>query len=915
MLLLLLLVQSFFNDVSVLFFDTIANTLFLANFGSQQLPYVYILSAFVIVIVGIFYARLEAYLSPTRLLITMMFILLFAVLGFYLFALLSNADSLGMLLMIWRGVHFTLINLVFWALIGFLFNVRQGKRLFGLIIGGEVVGDVLGGITVTQLVSVISTVHLILFSAICIVFSLIFMFYTIHYYAHQFQLNPEEEPEIERKPLHKLWQDHYLKLFFILSIISTIGANFTDFIFYDTVEAAYSSETEIAAFFGTYFAIQGIINLLFTTLLSGKLLTHYGVGLGLIALPTSVLCGLGLASAFAQLETLPHSFFWIIVATTMADVVLRLSLETPTFRILYQPFLSGERLYIQGLRESIVEPLAVGLAGVILLILNNFFHLSGLQIVYINLFILLAWIATAALLRKEYTSVLLSALAKHKLGRGALELHDGSSIAVLQKGLASSRATEVIYCLELLEEIEHQSLIDTLIKLLEHPAPSVRVHVLYKIEKHPIPRALNMVKKCIQQESHSEVIGAGLRTLCALQEAEAVEFVLPYLQHPDTEIKKGAMVGLLRSSGLDGILAAGETLNQLLSSANVEERKFSANVLGNIGITTFYRPLQTLLQDPDIEVRQQAIIATSKLKTVKLIPLLIDNLSHYELRNQVTQVLTQFGEQILPAVEEAFERNLLNNFSRVRLLRVCGRIGGLKIQTFLQKQTAFPAQDVRQQVFESLVNCGYRALGKEARQQTVNLIHQEVANMTALLASVRDIGDASEDALLIRALQQEIKTGLMQTFSLLSFLYPRRTIQRVKAELLLSLPKAFLQERRAYALEALDNLLPQDLKGLIFPFLDDVPPIAQLQRLQNQFPQTALSREQRLLMLLTRPTDKGSTWTRACVLFSIGQNPEPLFYEAVKHNANYTDFVVKETANWVLAKFTHPLDTSIQVAQ
>ncbi|ALG66568.1 HEAT repeat domain-containing protein [Beggiatoa leptomitoformis] len=901
-LLLLLLVQSFFNDVSIVFFDTIANASFLANFGTQQLPYVYILSAFVIVFVGIIYARLESYLSSTRLLISMMLFLLVAILGFYVFFMLTAAKSLGMLLMVWRGVHFTLINLVFWALIGFLFNVRQGKRLFGLIIGGEVAGDVLGGITVTQLVSFMSTVHLILLSAVCIVLSLVFMLYTLRHYAHQFQLNPEEETDIERKPLSKLWQDHYLKLFFILSIVSTIGANFTDFIFYDTVEMVYRSETAIAAFFGTYFAVQGVINLLFTTILSGKLLTRYGVGLGLMALPSVVLVGLGIASVFAQLHMLPNGFFWVVVATTMADVVLRISLETPTFRILYQPFLPSERLYIQGLRESIIEPLAVGLAGVILLVLNNVLHLTGLQIVYITLFILLGWIATAALLRQEYTHVLLNALVKHKLDRGALALHDGSSIAVLQRGLASSHPTEVVYCLALLEELEHQSLVDTLINLLKHPSSMVRISVLQKIEKHLITRAIIEVKQCIIKETDAIAKGAGLRALCALQESEAVEFVINYLQADDLAIKKGAMVGLLRSSGLDGILAAGEILNCLLNSPDVIDRKFAAEVLGDIGITTFYRPLQVLLQDNDLKVRQQAIIATSKLKTPKLIPLLIDNLAYYNLRNSVTVVLTQFGEDALPCITDIFHSNTLNHFARIRLLRVCGRVGGEHMQAFLQQQTAFPIQEVRQQAFESLVICGYQAESHAEKMQTIALIQTATADIAYMLASIRDIGNAPADDLLIRALQQDIKENLLQIFALLSFIYPKRSIQRAKAELLLSLPKAVLKERRAYALEALDNLLAQELKTLLFPLLDDVPLSQQLQHLQSYFPQAVLSREQRLLALLERPREQGTVWTRACVLFRIGQMSDISFYDAVKNIIPCQEEIIHETALWTLDK-------------
>ena len=60
----------------------------------------------------------------------------------------TGARWLTFAVVIWSDVVFTLACLGYWALAARLFDIRQGKRLFGLITAGELAAGAAGGLSV-----------------------------------------------------------------------------------------------------------------------------------------------------------------------------------------------------------------------------------------------------------------------------------------------------------------------------------------------------------------------------------------------------------------------------------------------------------------------------------------------------------------------------------------------------------------------------------------------------------------------------------------------------------------------------------------------------------------------------------------------------------------------------------------------
>jgi ATP/ADP translocase len=130
-LVLLFLIRS-----SGIIFNNFAETAFLKRYGVEFLPIVYMVNSVVTFIIMVLLAGIMRRLEGTRLLI---YVLLFC--GVSVAALRPavywGMDLLYPLLFILKAQYEILLGLLFWNLANDLFNIRQSKRLFPLIIAGS----------------------------------------------------------------------------------------------------------------------------------------------------------------------------------------------------------------------------------------------------------------------------------------------------------------------------------------------------------------------------------------------------------------------------------------------------------------------------------------------------------------------------------------------------------------------------------------------------------------------------------------------------------------------------------------------------------------------------------------------------------------------------------------------------------
>jgi HEAT repeat protein len=284
----------------------------------------------------------------------------------------------------------------------------------------------------------------------------------------------------------------------------------------------------------------------------------------------------------------------------------------------------------------------------------------------------------------------------------------------------------VLYILDVLEQASHPILPESLMRLLDHPIPEVRQDVLIRIERLALagaPVDTEALRHAVQQRLESEsipaVAGKALRALAALSENEILDELAAYRDHPAIQMRTGALIGMLRSGGLEGILEAGDSLLELAYSANPEQRLLAANILAEIGESSFYRPVLRLLRDPDSKVRRAALAAAGKIKNNHLWPFVIQSLAAPDLLAAARLALLAGGESGLPFIALALQADYLPQRARTHLAGICGKIAASteapapearqRTTALLLEHIEEPEPEVRLAVLRALSACGYAA--------------------------------------------------------------------------------------------------------------------------------------------------------------------------------------------------------------
>ena len=737
-LVVLLLAHSFLIGCARIFTRTAGYALFLGQFNARALPYVYIGISILAILASFGYLKLSGRVSLSKLLLFTAAFLALASLGLRIGLGLTRAGWLVFLLPIWYEVMFTLSNLEFWNLAGRLCDVRQGKRLFGMIGAGEQTAIIIGGFLVPALVAWIGTPNLLLLAAGAFVGVLAVVIVTGRFFGKALGAPASENRPAEsaEAAANSPWRDRYITLLFGAFGLLIVSYFFIDNIFYTLATLQYPGASQLAAFIGPFFAVIALLTLLSQTFLTGPIVNRFGVRIALLISPvclgllagSAVLAGIGLAAAL---------FFWLIALLKMFDLTAVMAIDEPVIKILYQPLPANQRVRATTVVEGFIYPLAIGVAGVGLSVLTGPLHSKVLPLLCVLLFILAAWLVLGLLLGRQYFVVLMQALARRRLTAVSVAIDDASNRAVLLRALASPNAGVVIYALNMLEEGQPEAFQAALPGLLAHPEPEVRLDVLQRIERLRLLAAVPQVRPCASSDPSPAVRAAAMRTLALTCGTDGVCEVCPYLADADPQVSLGAMVALLCGSEGEPFRTAEARLRELAAEGPAQ-RILACRVLGEVTCWRDDLLLAQLLEDRDLDVRRAALAAAGKLGLPAAWPAAVSALALPRLRRTAVVALAGGGEAALPTIASAFQQPGQSRDVLAGLARACGRIGGERAAHVLLAHIGAPGDSVRNCILDALRQCGYQATGTEPRliQQQ---IQAEIARAGWLLGALVDL--------------------------------------------------------------------------------------------------------------------------------------------------------------------------------
>jgi len=894
----LMLAHSFAMGLSTVFFETAASALFLARFDKHALPYVYIGAAVLNTLTGLGYTAALHRLRFGSLMRGTLLFLLLAVLLLRAGLQVSSAGAIVFALLVFYRILSALTDLEYWAVAGRLYDVRQAKRLYGLIGTGEVVARIAGSFSVPLLLGVLDVRNLLLLSAASLAACLGLLMQVLPAVASEVRAAGAPDERLGGlRGFARLLGNRYLLTLFSVVVFGVLAKYFVDYAFLSSLKAGFPEPAALASFFAVFSGVTQVLSLLFRLFVSGPLIERHGIRFGLLVLPLfHVACTLLILADSALFGHL-GIVFWLVVANQGIYKVLKHPIDNPSFKVLYQPLRQDQRLQAQVAVETMVTPITTGLAGAVMLLFTVVIPYTPARFAGVMLLAFLAWVVMARRAGAAYSVALTGALRGRIVHDGAFDWSDERSVGVLEETLKSQRPDEVLFALDMIERTGHPRYVRDLVTLFSHPLAEVRRAALLRAERFRPKDAVPWVMKRVAEEPDPGVREAAVRALLALGGPEATPYLLAALESPAPGVRATAATGLLRLGGAEGEAAALRVLRQMAAAPDTELRLSAARVAGSIQHVALDDLLAGLLRDRDARVRREALVAAGRLADPALFTPMIRATGEVAVGGTAAAALASAGPAALPALESAFE-SAASPAMRLAIVRVLGRIRDPRALGFLRARRDFPDEAVRTGILEALRAHGFVPGADEERAAIEEDLQREVEDATVTLAARRDLGGAPGWELLALALEREVERNRRRLFLLLSFLYDSRSILRARDNL-----GHAARERRAYAQELLDVTLPRELRQLLLPILEPLEPTERLEQLERRFPQARRDAVARVQEVLEVPAGGVTAWTRAAAVYCAARNAKGSLRNVIAALAAQPGpWLVIETAAWGAAR-------------
>jgi len=435
---------------------------------------------------------------------------------------------------------------------------------------------------------------------------------------------------------------------------------------------------------------------------------------------------------------------------------------------------------------------------------------------------------------------------------------------------------------------------------LSHSNEQVRLFALECIERNGLRMFKKTLSDVMDKDSCVAVRQKALSVFCGLGEKYAVEKAVLYLDDPI--LKKGALIGLLKTGGQE-VLMASQGVNELASSKNPKDRKQAAEILYDTGLKGFFRVVQKLILDEDINVQKTAILAAGRLKHTGLIKLIFKALNKIELREEALQALRMFEATAYPFIEMALcddERTPLCQKTLVSYLWTSEDIEAKKVLLRTLKNMEFP---LRLYTLQFLKTMPLILSDKFIKKTFIPLIETDFKQALTTLLLIKDLRiSPTYDA---QSAFEQLCSSLSNDFNeirhslLLEIYFYAPSILMKQAVHLLLLPTSTVQERQM-AQSTLDDLLPKSYHKLDL-IIQDMPFEERISKLPTRKLKLESSMTEQFDFILKSRSYR-SIWTKVCALNCVRKVEDVALIGQIESLLSDKSPIIRENAIWALQR-------------
>ena len=812
------------------------NALFLSELGADALAEAFVIIALAAIAGSLLYNKsLERFKLKSLIRYTLVgFTLIFMVMGVMI--------AVGYFNGILAYCFYTIVALFallatsqFWVLANVVFNVREAKRLFGFIGAGGIAGGIIGGYLTSLLAEHIGNGALLIMASLMIL-GCVFVMNSI------WRSRVDKLSSFKRKERATVSSESSVKLIFnskhLSALAAVIGigvlvAKLVDYQFSSISSQKIPDSQELASFFGFWFSTFNIVSLVIQLFITRHILSKRGVSTGLAALP------IGIVFCCIALLFIPE--LWVVIILKGLDGSLKQSLHKSAVELLALPIPSDVKNKTKTFIDVVVDSVATGLAGLILIFVVRAFDLSPQFITILILVLVVVWVYMIMKVRDAYFGTFKELIVSKEHIK--VEKRSNSLIRNNMKVVFASGGTDdILYMLERVPEMAHRSIKAPIIALLDHKDPKVvaqAIHNLKYVDRgHPVVKVHDLI-----HTENDEVVLAAMQYLMSQDTKFPEQFFENYLDHESDYISSAALLCLAQETEDNPKLAAKYNLdlriNLFLDELDRNESNFRKEeiielikAIGYAKGENRHRFILRYFHHEDHGLHTAAIVAAGNTAHENFLPLLIDELGDPRFRESAIKAISEYGNSIIsylikrykdPTAPKIVKKYLpdilleLGTKKAVRALLSLSQEGNLKLRTRITSELSDFKKvngdlDVSQRQYFKLI----RSECEQYRNMESAYYCQRIIERSNLYPDrVIDINETGSRKELIAALRKAVNNNLKRIFNILSLNFNSRDVFIAYRGL-----QSEKKETRSATLEFLEGLISRNFKTQLFPIIE-----------------------------------------------------------------------------------------------
>lgn len=862
--------------------------LFLSAFPARTLPYIYIgLAVWTILAMSVYgrtTARFPSHRSLTGGLAGGGAVLLLFFAWFR-----AGLPAGPILLYLWAGAAGLILVTQFWSLANERINPRQARRLFGIGGGGGILGGLVGGAVVSQAGRLLPPEWFLLPAAFAQTGAALIA-------RRSGQRRDETPPALQDREedeyvgVRTLLRQPYIRLLAAIFLIGGVTSAIVEYQFKLLLQQFVAGSapmtgmmnaaetSRITTLVGYFYGAQSLIALAVQISLTGLILSRLGARAASFLRPGGLL--IGSIAAVGAPGILP------VAATWLYDTVLQNSIARSTREFLYFPLARGIRRQARRLMEAVIGRSAEGAAGLIILALNRFFDGSTVQLAGLVALLAVVYLLLERLMNRAYLSELSSSLRWMILPEESSKVSYGEAglVQELHSLLDSRYEKRALYALNTLVNIDPDGLNERLPDLLQHPSSLVRARSLELSADQCITTDMSRVKPLLQDRDDDVRLHAAF-FYCQLAPGDPYSEMGELLKSESARVRSGAFQCVAAHSPPEGDEQVEMLTKQFLERGEKVDRLAVARGAGRRPPpSAIHRFLTDLVDDPDADVRREAIRSIGGTRRRELVPALIDRLDGAD-KEEAIHSLARYGDLVVGTLGDYLSDPAVPSERKRAIARVLSEIGteeavSALLRVPLEKDGSLPDGAIR----------ALHRIRKRNRRLAIPagvispFIEIECGRYLRLVTQKEIVvkkSDRRAGRLMARLLTERSGDSLRRLFRILGLIYPVRETRLAYRGI-----TSGNRRLRAQSIEYVESVLTAAHRKRVVPVVE------------ASCDQTAPRSRGSLREILGEIALSDDTWAAACSLFVIGEERVSGLDKVVRDAARSSDPVVGEMGRW-----------------